>query len=362
MKKYIHILVFFILSFTFCCFAQDIEKNDRQFISEKPPYPFSTFITDVMFAPDSTIIRQAKGGDNWPITWGDDNLLYTTYGDGYGFKPKIKQKLSIGYAKISGTPPNHLGSNIRNNGELLGQGRSGEKGIGIIMVDSVIYIWLMHADRNGGQSRLAWSDDHLQTVKFVDWVFPDFGICSFINFGKNNAWARDDYVYTVTHDSPKPDVPADRFILMRVKKDKILYREKYEFFVKNDINGNPVWTDDIEKRGAVFENPNACLRHSITYNAGLERYLWWQQIPNYNHKNNDLGDTRFTGGFGIYEAPESWGPWRTVYFTEKWDVGPGELANFPAKWMSKDGKTCYMTFSGDDSFSVRKMVFKTHNE
>ena len=38
-------------------------------------------------------------------------------------------------------------------------------------------------------------------------------------------------------------------------------------------------------------------------------------------------DTRFEGGFGIYDAPEPWGPWTTVFFTEKWDVGPGETAN-----------------------------------
>jgi hypothetical protein len=37
-----------------------------------------------------------------------------------------------------------------------------------------------------------------------------------------------------------------------------------------------------------------------------------------------------------------------------WDVGPGENNHFPPKWMSPDGKTMYMIFSGDDVFSVRK--------
>lgn len=44
-------------------------------------------------------------------------------------------------------------------------------------------------------------------------------------------------------------------------------------------------------------------------------------------------------------------------FTEKWDVGPGEASSFPTKWMSADGKTCYLVFSGDDAFSVRKVSF-----
>lgn len=65
-------------------------------------------------------------------------------------------------------------------------------------------------------------------------------------------------------------------------------------------------------------------------------------------------DSRFTGGFGIYDAPNPWGPWTTVFYTEAWDVGPGDTSSFPTKWMSGDGKTLFLVFSGDDHFSVRK--------
>ena len=87
---------------------------------------------------------------------------------------------------------------------------------------------------------------------------------------------------------------------------------------------------------AVFTHKGRCYRSGITFNAGLKRYLWVQIIPGTEGKKTD---TRFEGGFGIYDAPEPWGPWTTVYFTEKWDVGPGETASFPTKWMSADGKT-----------------------
>jgi hypothetical protein len=66
------------------------------------------------------------------------------------------------------------------------------------------------------------------------------------------------------------------------------------------------------------------------------------------------GDARFRGGFGIYDAPEPWGPWTSVFFNEDWDVGPGETCSIPTKWISGDGKTVHLVFSGDDSFSVRK--------
>jgi hypothetical protein len=112
----------------------------------------------------------------------------------------------------------------------------------------------------------------------------------------------------------------------------------------------PDWTKNIAKRGPVFTNPGKCYRSGVSYNAALKRYLWCQILPT----SKDARGPRFEGGFGVYDAPEPWGPWTTVYFTEAWDVGPGETGSFPTKWMSDDGKTLYLVFSGDDHFSVRK--------
>ncbi len=42
------------------------------------PYPESPIVTGVTWAPVTTIVRQALGSDNWPITWGDDGHLYTS--------------------------------------------------------------------------------------------------------------------------------------------------------------------------------------------------------------------------------------------------------------------------------------------
>ena len=86
-----------------------------------PPYPPSAIIKAISWAPASTIIRQADGSDNWPITWGADNNLYTAYGDGWGFDPKIPDKLSLGFAVITGSPPAFSGVNYRSpTGEQTG--------------------------------------------------------------------------------------------------------------------------------------------------------------------------------------------------------------------------------------------------
>jgi hypothetical protein len=113
------------------------------------------------------------------------------------------------------------------------------------------------------------------------------------------------------------------------------------------------WSTDVARRVGVFVFAGHCLRGSVTYNPALRRYLYCQVLP----ESADPRGTRWQGGFGIYEAPEPWGPWKTVYYTTNWDVGPGDTNSFPTKWMGADGRSAWLVFSCRDSFSVRKAEF-----
>jgi hypothetical protein len=230
----------------------------------------------------------------------------------------------------------------------------------MLMVDGILYMWVRNADNEGNHSQMAWSHDYGKTWSWGSWVFEEFGYCTFINFGKNYEGARDDFVYIVSHDSQSAYEVADRFVLMRVRKNRISERGAYEFLERIDHSGEPVWTHDISERGAVFEHKGNCFRSAITYNKGLGRYIWWQvkfredaERSASMFRSRDT-DPRFVGAFGVFEAPEPWGPWATVFYTENWDVGAGETGSFPTKWMSEDGLTMHLVFSGDDYFSVRK--------
>lgn len=117
-----------------------------------------------------------------------------------------------------------------------------------------------------------------------------------------------------------------------------------------DAKGNPLWSNDIAARSPVFSDPGNCFRSSMIYNAALKRYLWCQ-----TGRGND---TRYAGGFAIYDAPEPWGPWTTVFATNEWDTSPGESCTIPTKWISEDGLTVHLVFSGDDCFSVRQGLLK----
>ena len=301
------------------------------------PDPPSPVITGIEWAPASSILRKADGSDNWPLTWANDGHQYTAYGDGWGFEPKVEKKLSLGLARIEGSPENFRGVNLRStSGEEVGQGGAGLKASGILMLDAV----------------LTWSADHGGTWQEADWRFKtSFGAPTFLNFAANYSGARDDYVYVYSQDNDSAYNPADRLVIARVARASIRDESAYEFFAGRDRRGSPRWSSSSSDRAGVFENPGRVYRSAVTYNAGLKRCLLCQIAYG--------GDTRFAGGFGVYDAPEPWGPWTAVYYTNYWDVGPGETCSFPAKWMSSDGKTINMVFSGEDAFSVRKAQLTT---
>lgn len=341
-KKHISRLIDYLAAFMLFIICMSNSVN-----AESAPYPASDTIKGLQWASADTITRKASGSDNWPVTWGNDDNMYTAYGDGFGFQPRVPSKLSMGFAKVEGTAETFNGINIRSVNEQYGDGRGGKKSSGILMVDSVLYMWVRNADNNGNESELWYSNNHGEDWTDVGWNFSELGYPTFINFGMNYSGARDDFVYTVSHDNPSAYTPADGFVLLRCPKNGLTTKNNWQFFSGYDPQGDPTWSVNSSDRQLVFTHSGNCRRSGISYNSGIERYIWWQQI-------GSDGDSRYSGGFGVYDAPEPWGPWTTVFYTEDWDVGPGETGAFPTKWMSEDGQTMYLVFSGNDAFSVRK--------
>jgi len=314
----------------------------------RPPYPPSPVIRAVRWAPKETIVRLAPGSDNWPMTWADDGHLYTAYGDGRGFKPFVPKKLSLGLARIVGMPADIRGENLPSpSAEQVGDGAKGRKASGMLMAGGVLTMVV----RNAGNAQLASSRDRGRTWTWAPWRFEtSFGCPTFVNFGADYAGARDACVYLASPDGDSAYKPADRMVLARAPKDRLMDLAAWEFFERLDAAGRPVWTAGVARRGAVFEHPGRCCRGGITYSAPLGRYLWVQVLP--------AGDAQRGGSLAVYDAPEPWGPWTTAFFAERWDVDPGETASFPAKWMSRDGRTMHLVFSGDDAFSVRRATLE----
>jgi CubicO group peptidase (beta-lactamase class C family) len=314
----------------------------------KAPYPESPAIAAVTFGPEKDIGRRAIDSDNWPITWGDDDAQYAAYGDGEGFEPFVDHKLSLGFAKVTGAPDHFEGINIRSaTGERTGDGAKGLKASGMLMVDGILYMWV----RNAANSQVAWSEDHGKTWQWGFRFTTSFGSPAFLNFGRNYSGARDEFVYAYSQDGGNAYEPSDSIVMARVGKNRIRDRRAYEFFAGMDGSGKPAWTADIEARRPVFEFAGHCQRVDAVYNALLKRYLL---AVAYNH----------SGGWGIYDAPEPWGPWTTAFHTDYWGLGGTHGYRLPAKWIGPDARDMTLLFSGVrlpaityDAFCVRPMKF-----
>ena len=140
-------------------------------------------------------------------------------------------------------------------------------------------------------------------------------------------------------------------LLARVPKTEIMNRSAYEFFAGLDEVGRPFWESDMKSRRPVFSDANGIgwgIR--AVYNPGLHRYLL--------SMFHALGDGDGDGSWGLFDAPEPWGPWTTVAYYTNWiDPVPKFGFTFPAKWMSVDGTQMYLVFSGIgvyDSINVIK--------
>jgi CubicO group peptidase (beta-lactamase class C family) len=309
------------------------------------PYPPSPVIREIVFDPPETIVRAAPGSDNWPLTWADDGQIYTSYGDGWGFAPLIKQKLSLGLARVTGDAPAFRGVNIRSEtAERVGDGANGPKASGMLMVDGTLYMWV----RNTGNAQLAWSKDRGSTWQWGFTFSDGFGAPAFLNFGRNYAGARDGYVYTYSQDGPSAYESYDGVALARAPRGRITERDAWEFLGSVDARGRAVWTRDIARRAPAFRYAGRCRRVDAVYHPVLKRYLL---AVGYDAES----------GWGIYDAPEPWGPWTRAFHTSRWDLAGTHGYRLPSKWIAADGGSMYLVFSGvkeNDAFCVRRMTLQ----
>ncbi len=320
----------------------------------KPPYPPSPVIKGLTI----DAARQSLGnGDNWPITWADDDAQYTVYCDGKGFGGGSGEG-SMSLARISGSPPNIQGENIASpSGHKTGGGEGGRKASGLLMVDGVLYMWVRNLNKDGTGSSLAWSKDRAKTWTWAEWSFPEIGYPVWLNAGKNYETAQDGYAYLYSPDTPSAYKTTDGILLARVPKDRITDKEAYRFFAGTH-GGLPMWSPDFKDRRPVFTDPGHCYRPDVVYSPAIKRYLICTATP---------GAARWSGTnakyLGIFDSPTPWGPWTAVKQVEGWG---GEENRFqpriPSKWISEDGKTFYLLYScfpkGPYQFNVQKCVIE----
>jgi len=322
-----------------------------EWLSERIPYP----------EPDVK-------GDTFPMTWADDGEIYASAGDpvwgesGWG----------LDVEKFAGTAPDYTITKANHMNDYTGWGGDGPKPSGMICVEGVLYLAFQNLLRNrkpafglrsqhGSDAQIVYSID-----KGWMWVpalgnvhapmFPGhrFGGPAFVNFGRNNADARDSYVYGVSGDQWDN---GSSLRLGRVPADSILRREAWEWVCGFTPSQEPAWHPELDDSIPVLSLHRWLGLPEMVYLAGIQRYvlLTWRL-----HKDFSPDDGT---DLLVFESPEPWGPFSLVHFEEYWE---GKEFNpycprVPLKWIESDGVTGWLQFSGSWGKSARQAGYYRSN-
>lgn len=329
----------------------------------KEPYPLSDRFSEIVWKFDK-MIQMAPGSDLWPTTWGEDNAVYTSWGDGGGFNgTNQKGRVSLGFGKIEGNPPDINPINIWGGKDGICAPTFKGKCAGMISVEGVLYGWINSQNGVPPDYYLAWSEDGGCTWKLSEWSFPgsgDFFPSTFLNYGKDNTYSQDNYVYSYGAWWIPKYGAAENLYLLRVPKKQIRNRSAYQFFAGINDKDQPLWTEDVNQRRPVFTDENGVGNPglaSVIYNHHLDIYL---MMVGHRGSRRWIEDA-VVGRLGVFEAPNPWGPWKTIAYYDNWgefekgDTSPALVYNVPVKWIRDNGLSFWIVFSSTgklDAFNL----------
>lgn len=339
-------------------------------VSAKPPYPPSPVIAGMQL-DWSTHVRLAPGSDNWQCAWADDGHLYAAWGDGGGFGGTNSDgRASLGFARIEGDWNDIRGFNVNGGKKPEHPSTLAGKSWGTVGVDGALYMWVSPGSplkEMQSEARLHRSTDHGATWRKADWAFTHddlLTIPTMCQFGRDYRGSRDSFVYHYfVHPRKQSNFDAQipgMIYLARVPKDRMMERGAYQFAAGFDGDGSPLWSGDPAAKKPVFEDPAGTgWNLSVSHNAGLKRYLLMTEHV-----------ASHAGYFGLFDAPEPWGPWtvieyRTTPFGDGKDPANHFFWNMPTKWQSRDGKRFTLVYTGggrgkdNDSFNAVRGQFIT---
>lgn len=333
---------------------------------------------------DETTSRSGQG-DDWHMTWANNNKQYTALCDGRGWD-HVPGYTGEGYNTrvyaINDDPPNHTFEHLPNYPNLAGPSRY--YGFGIIALDGFIYNFLSTPDFPFGPAgntwrgaKLIYSSDNGQSwknqdgspLRWEDWgernrdnmVFFDepgraLSLLTILQMGQNYAHNTDGYIYVYSPNGNEEGT-MNQLVMFRVPKHKILERSAYEYFASRNPDGTANWSGDISRRGVVHTFPSGWVNWapphpwawipSVVYNEPLGQYV----MANWGMGVDSNGEWFAKPSYlGFWTASSPWGPWTQVHEETAWiidDDTAGRLysTQISPKWIAKDGKSFWLVFS-----------------
>jgi hypothetical protein len=292
-------------------------------------------------------------GDTYPMTWADDDEIYVSAGD-----PLWGESTSgLDVEKFSGGPEDYQITKVNPMNDYLGWGGDGPKPSGMICLEGILYLAFQNmlrtrkppfslVSQHGSDAQIVYSTNKgffwvptLGNIVAPMFAGHKFGGPSFIQYGQNNANARDDYVYAVSSDQWDN---GSNLRLGRVPKDSLTRREAWQWVAAFTPSGDPAWSYELNEAMPVLSLHGWLSLPEMVFLVGIRRYLLltW-------HLHKDFSPDDGTDLL-VFESPEPWGPFSLVHYEEYWE---GKAYNpycprLPLKWIEADGISGWLQFSG----------------
>ncbi|MEX0643531.1 MAG: hypothetical protein WD468_12570 [Pirellulales bacterium] len=355
---------------------------------------------------DDTIHRFGGNGDNWHMSWADNDKVYVSLCDGRGLPgatpekvmgddperafefnsrmyaitgdaPNIKFEYLVGYPNLT-NEPNGLTNRYYSFGTLALDGRLYQflstpnhpfnephpKFVGAKLIYSPDngQTW-RNQDGSSPVRWEKWDDRTRKNMTFFEEPDDTFSLISVLQMGQNYSQNKDGFVYLY---APNGSVEGtmNQVALCRVAKDRLLDRAAYEFFAGLAADGGAKWVTRIEDREEVHTFPTGYVntrvhpyawQPSVVYFAPSAQYL----MTSWGMGINDSGKWFAKPSYlGFWTAPQPWGPWKQVYEERQWTPGGDAAARayqpqIAPKWIAKDGKSFWLVwtdYQGDGEY------------
>jgi hypothetical protein len=173
--------------------------------------------------------------------------------------------------------------------------------------------------------------------------------------GRNYEYNRDGYLYVY---APNGNIEGtmNQMVMFRVRKEHVLERASYEYFVSLNTDGSAVWSCDIDQRGIVHTFPAGYVNTdihpyawhpSVVYNAALDVYM----MVNWGMGCDSKGEWFSKPSYlGFWTAQYPWGPWTQVHEEKSWmPAGDAAARAYQPQiipgWIAEDGLSFWLAWT-----------------
>jgi len=354
-------------------------------------YPVTWGADDNLYVGTGDPMYAIVDGRPRPCTWREahrDPKLYGAMG-------------GLAFEMITGSGMDFDVFRVNDMDGFTGPGGAGPKPTGVISVDGTIYYAIQNmlgikktrnrpGSQHGSDATIIKTTDYgktwtpdleplwkefeaehydrdvLLTSNIKEWKTPDeargeykgfkpmfpgplFGGPTFVQFGKDNMGALDDYVYAVSSDQWDN---GSELRAGRVKKERIMQAEEWEFAKKKD--GKFVWEKGFEDSNPVLAIDGHISTPEVIYSRRLGKYIllnWSLHRDFYPAEGSSLS---------VFEANSLFGEWKLVHYEWMWELQEAcpYCPRIPLKWFDQDTLTGYLLFSG--SWQIKNPWYRPH--